>query len=221
MTADTTRAAGRIVGGLLLSGFGLYGGGSALVKAATGGRTAVPENAASPGRLSTGATLVLANSAAVAGIGVLGARVLRHGARRTARVYLGARIAEATLLAGPPASTLCLVALARRGVRPSDDTGPALRVAARAVLEKSETTYWLAMTTLGAGSVLFCRALLNRGLMPRPLAVWGMAGYTVFAAGGVLQLAGHEVGLPLSIPGGLFEGVAGTYLLIKGFSADA
>jgi hypothetical protein len=221
MNADTTTAAGRIVGGLMLSAFGLYGVGGALVKAATGGRTAVPANADSPGRLSTGSMLMLANSAAVAGIGVLGARVLRRGARRTARVYLGARIAEATLLAGPPASTLCLVALARRGVRPSDDTGPVLSAAARAVLERSETTYWLAMTTLATGSVAFCRALLDGGLLPRPLAVWGIAGYAVFAAGGVLQLAGHEVGLPLSIPGGVFEGVAGTYLLIKGFGADA
>jgi hypothetical protein len=219
MTADTTRTAGRIVGGLLLSAFGLYGGGSALVRTATGGTAAVPENAESRARLTTGATLVLANSAAVAGIGVLGSRVLRHAARRTVRVYLGARIVEATLLALPPMSTLFLVALDRRGVPPSDGTGP--RVLARAVLENSETTYWLAMTTLGVGSVPFCRALLDRRLLPRPLAVWGMAGYAIFAAGGVLQLAGHEVGLPLSVPGGLFEGVAGTYLLVRGFGAGA
>lgn len=221
MAADTTRVAGRVVGGLVLSAFGLYGGGSALLNAATGGRAAVPENAASVARLSTGAALVLTNSAAVAGLGVLGHRVLRRRARRAARVYLATRAAEATLLGLPPASTLYLVALARRGVRTSDGSGPGVPGLARAAVKRSETTYWIAMSTLGAGSVLFCRALLDCRLLPRPLAVSGMAGYAVFATGGVLQLAGYEVGLPMSVPGGLFEVVAGTYLLVNGFQAGA
>jgi hypothetical protein len=217
MTALTTRTRGRVVGGLILSAFGLYGGGNALIKAATGGAPALPENAASPGRLSTGATLVLANSAAVAGIGVLGSRVLRRRARRTAQVYLGTRAAEATLLALAPASTLGLVARARRGALTSDGAGPAAGALARAAVQHSESTYWVAMAALGVGSVPFCRTLLTSELLPRPLAAWGMAGYAIFAAGSALQLAGYKVGLALSVPGGLFEVVAGTYLLVNGF----
>src|ERR671920_409094 len=115
-TATTTGRTGRVVGGLFLSAFALYGGGSFLSKAATSGRAALPENADSLGRLSTGATLMLANSAAVGTIGVLASRVLRRRARRTARVYLGTRAAEATLLALAPTGTLVLVALTRKGV---------------------------------------------------------------------------------------------------------
>ena len=217
MTPITTETSGRVVGGLFLSAFALYGGGSALIKTATRGNTALPENAASLGRLSTGATLMLANSAVVAGIGVLASRALRRRARRSAQIYLGTRTAEATLLALAPASTLCLVALARRGAETSDGAGPAVDALARAAVENSESTYWVAMAALGLGSVPFCRTLLNSALLPRPLAAWGMVGYAIFAAGSALQLAGLKVGLALSVPGGLFELAAGIYLLVNGF----
>ena len=160
---------------------------------------------------------MLANSAAVAGVGVLSSRVLHRRARRTAQVYLGTRTAEATLLALAPASTLGLAALAWRGAETSDGAGPAVGALARAAVEHSESTYWVAMAVLGVGSVPFCRTLLTSALLPRPLAAWGMAGYAIFAAGSALQLAGCKVGLALSVPGGLFEVVAGTYLLVNGF----
>jgi hypothetical protein len=217
VTATSIRTTGRVVGGLFLSAFPLYGGGTLLVRAATGGAPALPENAASPGRLATGSTLLLANSATVAAIGVLASRVLRRRARRVARIYLVTRAAEGTLLALAPVSTLVLVALGRRGVETSGASGLAPTALARAAVENSESTYWTAMAALGVGSVFFCRTLLTSALLPRPLAVWGMAGYAIFAAGSALQLAGHEVGLPLSAPGGLFEVAAGSYLLVKGF----
>ena len=47
MTALTTRTSGRVVGGLILSAFGLYGGGNALIKAATGDSSARSRAAAS------------------------------------------------------------------------------------------------------------------------------------------------------------------------------
>lgn len=73
------------------------------------------------------------------------------------------------------------------------------------------------MAVLGVGSIFFCRALLKSALLPRFLAVWGMVGYTVFALGSVLEIAGYGVGFALSAPGGLFEVTAGVFLLIKGF----
>jgi hypothetical protein len=217
VTATNIKATGRVVGGLFLSAFALYGCGSFLIKAATDGTTALPENATSAAQLSTGATLMLANSAAVAGIGVLASRVVRRRSRRTAGLYLGTRAAEAALLALAPGSTLVLVALARGGDEASDGSVAALTALARAAVENSESTYWVAMAALGLGSVFFCRALLTSALLPRLLAAWGMVGYAIFAVGSVLQLAGYEVGLLLAVPGGLFEVAAGSYLLVKGF----
>ena len=90
---------------------------------------------------------------------------------------------------------------------------------ATSAVENSETTYWLAMATLGLGSIFFCQALMRSALLPRLLAIGGMVGYAIFALGSVLELAGYGVGLVLSAPGGLFELVAGAYLLVKGFEA--
>jgi hypothetical protein len=112
---------------------------------------------------------------------------------------------------------LVLAALARGGAETSDGTSLGLVSLARAAVEHGESTYWVAMAVLGLGSVGFCRALLTSALLPRALAVWGIIGYAIFAAGSALQLVGYPVGLLLSAPGGLFEVAAGSYLLVKGF----
>jgi hypothetical protein len=215
----TTRKVGRIIGALLLSAFFLYGGGSFLVASATDSATPLPENAASLGQLSAGATLLLLNSLAVVTIGTLAFRVLRRRYHRTARIYLATRSIEAVLLALAPLGILTLTVLTRGSVETSNSTGSGLQSLARAAVENSETTYWLAMATLGIGSVFFCRALMRSTLLPRFLAIWGIVGYGIFALGSVLELAGYGVGLALSAPGGLFEVAAGCYLLVKGFGA--
>ena len=78
----TTRTAGRIVGALFLSAFFLYGGGSFLI-ASTTDSAPLPDNAASLGQLSAGATLLLLNSVAVGTIGALAFRVQRRRHHRT------------------------------------------------------------------------------------------------------------------------------------------
>ena len=202
------RTTGRIVGGLFLSAFFLYGGGSLLILSSNGNDAALPENAASLWQLCAGSALLLLNSAAVLTIGALAFRVLRREYRRTASAYLTTRTVEAVLLALAPLGTL-LLALSASG-----SSGPA-----RTLVENADTAYWVAMTTLGVGSLFFCLALLKSGLLPPVLAAGGVAGYAIFALGGVLELSGVGVGLILSGPGALFEVSAGMYLLVKGFRA--
>ena len=206
-----TRTAGRIVGALFLSAFFFYGGGSFLVASATDGATAYPSNAASLRMLSAGSALMLANSIAVATIGVVVFKVLRRSHPRTARSYVAARSAEAVLLASAPLAILTLV------LRDSSNSYIGVQRLATSAVENSDTTYWLAMAILGVGSIYFCRALMTSSLLPRFLAIGGMAGYANIAQGSVLELAGYEVGLLLSAPGGVFEVVAGGYLLVRGF----
>jgi hypothetical protein len=215
----TTKNAGRIVGALILSGFFLYGGGSFLVASTADSATALPENATSLSQLSAGSTLLLLNSVAVASIGALAFRVLRRRHHRTARLYLATRTVEAVLLALAPLGTLTLTFLTSGSGETSNTTGSAWQSLARTAVEHGESAYWLAMATLGVGSVFFCEALLRSALLPRFLAGWGMVGYAIFALGSVLQLLGYGVGLPLSAPGGLFEVTAGSYLLVKRFGA--
>jgi len=201
---------GRIVGTLFVSAFFLYGGGVFLVFSAVGDDTALPANADSLAQLCAGSALLLLNSAAVITIGLLAFRVLRREHRGTANLYLGTRIAEATLLALAPLGTLMLAL--------SGSEQPGL---ARTFAENASTTFSLAMATLGVGSIFFCWVLLKSGLLPRILAAYGIAGYAIFALGSVLELSGYSVELIMSLPGGLFEIAAGFYLLTKGFRSPA
>lgn len=210
---------GPLVGALFLSAFLLYGGGSFLIASTTDGATPLPHNSASLGQLCAGATLLLINSVAVATIGALAFRVLRRRHHRTPQVYLATRTAEAVLLALAPVGTLTLTLATRASAQTSNATDSGLQSLALTAVEHSQSAYWLAMATLGVGSILFCRALMRSALLPRFLAVWGMVGYAVFALGSVLELAGYGVGLALSAPGGLFEVSAGCYLLVNGFGA--
>lgn len=217
----TTRTTSRAIGGLILSAFLLYGGGTFLVDSTTGSTTPVPENAASLSQLTAGAILLLLNSAAAVAIGLLAYRVLRRrGHRRTANVYLATRTVEASLLALAPLGTLTLALFAGAGTDTPTTTGSGWDGLALLAVDNSESAYWLAMATLGLGSIFFCRALLKSALLPRFLATWGMAGYAIFALGSLLQLTGYEVGLVMSAPGGLFEVAAGCYLVVKGFQAN-
>lgn len=213
---QSTTTVGRAVGGLILSAFFLYGGGSYLLASTVDGATPLPENADSVGQLVAGAGLMLLNSAAVVTIGVLTFPVLRRQYRRTASSYLLTRVVEGILLAAPAVGILTLALTNPTGAT-TGDSESGLAGLARTFVENGTTTYWVAMAVLGIGSVAFCRALMRSGLLPRLLALGGMVAYSVFALGSLLELGGYPVGLMLSAPGGLFEVVAGSYLLFKGF----
>jgi hypothetical protein len=141
-----------------------------------------------------GPALMLLNSVVVATIGVLVFRVLRRPNLRTAATYLIARALEAALLA----------------------VGVVLLVGMGSV-DGNSLAYQSAMLILGLGSVPFCRALLRDRFVPGWLAVWGVMGYGVLAAGALLELVGLDVGLVLTIPGGLFELALGLILMARGF----
>ena len=69
--------------------------------------------------------------------------------------------------------------------------------------------------------MFLCWLLLRTGLIPRPLAILGLIGYPILAAGTIAELFGIHIGLLLTIPGGLFELTLAFWLLIKGFNPQA
>jgi len=155
----------------------------------------------------TGATLMLLNSAIVAGIGLFLLPMLARLNRAMAWLYLAARALEAVALACGVMSLLLLV-IAERPV-----TQAAIITASR----NNFVAYQAGMAVLGFGSLFFCVMLSRYRLVPRFLAVWGFVGYAVFFAGAVLEIVGLPYGLMLSIPGGLFEVAFGIWLIAKGF----
>jgi hypothetical protein len=210
----SAKTSGRIVGALFLIAFLLYGGGSALADSVTGATVVLGEVVGSQDRLTAGALLMLLNSVAVVGLGVVAYPVLQRHHPLTASAYLLTRGFEAAMLAVGAVLLLTLVPLADEFASTQDESLDSL---ARVVQQGSMDAYWVAMIGLSLGSLLFCRALLRARLLPGPIAIWGFGGYALLATGGVLELFGHGVGVPLAIPGGLFEATAGVLLLARGF----
>ncbi len=190
-----SRVAARVIGILILGAFLTYGLGSAVALANTGG-------AGSAALLSAGVASMLLNSVMVVGIAILVFPIVGRFSTPIARLYLGTRIFEGIGLA---AGAIAL-----------------LTVNGQAAIEMNFLAYNIAMAGLGIGSLAFCALLFRSGLAPRFLAVWGFVGYTSFAVGCLLELAGATgAGLISTIPGAGFEVVFGIWLIVKGFRSVA
>ncbi|MEV6927778.1 DUF4386 domain-containing protein [Dactylosporangium sp. NPDC051485] len=193
MSPKTT---GRIVGALYLLAFLAYGGGGALAIDAHGPR------------LSAGAVLMLLNSVIVVATAVLVFPLLRPRGEGAAAGYLAGRTVE---------SALCAVGVALL-LTQSATAAPEVRELLRA---GNDSAYQIGMLAAGSAGIVFCRALLRTGLVPRWLAGWGLAGYPLLQAGAVCELFGRHLGVAFSVPGGLFEVTLGVLLLARGFRAAA
>jgi Domain of unknown function (DUF4386) len=209
------KATGRTVGGLFLAAFVCYGVGSLLVDSLASHDDALARVGDHHVQLATGALLMLLNSAIVALIGVLSHHIIGAHHRLTSMIYLVARVFEATVLAVGVVFVMMLSPLADEARDQSAHT------LATVLSAGNDVAFQVAMIGLGVASVLFCRALLTGGWVPRLLAWWGIVGYAVFATGALLELFGLAVGVWLAIPGGLFEVALGVRLLRHGFVGPA
>ncbi|MEV7006020.1 DUF4386 domain-containing protein [Streptosporangium sp. NPDC051022] len=211
------RTIGRIVGALFLLAFVVYIAGGALAGAEPQATDTLAGMADDRIRVPAGALLMLVNSAAVIGIGVLTLPVLRPHGEISAYAYLTGRTVEAVLLAVGIVFLLLLGPLAQEYVHATGDTS-VLSALGRIAKEGNRYCYQIAMISAGVVGILFCRVLFRARLVPRFMAVWGLAGYAVFLAGMILDVLGYGVGVFLAVPGGLFEVALGVLLIAKGFA---
>lgn len=218
---SSQRAYSAVIGALFVSAFFLYGIGFGLVTSVTGAPAYLATLAAHQLTLTFGGFLMLLNSVAVVGLGVLFFPILAKHGQRTALTYLIARIVEGVFLAIGVLSLLMLLPLGQLSV----DAGEASRgwaTALGSLLTQSNTmAYQIAMMSLGFSSLFFCALLLRTRLIPRFLAVWGFVGYAIFMTGAIADIFGLHIGVILSVPGGLFELVFGLWLIFKGFQPAA
>lgn len=211
----STQSRGRVVGSLFLLAFAAYLTGSAMVDSGSGTTDLLPAVPDHQTQIAAGGLLMLLNSAAVAGIGVMVLPVLKQHDKIAAYAYLVSRTVEAVLLAVGVVFVLLLVPLATEYAAVGAD--PVLPAIGRLALEGNQYAYQVAMIAVGLGGLVFCRVLFRSALVPRLLAAWGLVGYAIFAAGAVLEVLGYGVGLALSVPGGLFELALGVLLIGRGF----
>jgi hypothetical protein len=195
---SSVRRTARIVGLLFLAGYLTYGIGNPIAT----GIVDSDDRGNSTGLFITGIALMLLNSAAVIGIGVLMFPILRPHNKAIAAGYLGTRIFEGVILAIGVVSLIVLT---------SSDA-----------IDANAACYNIAEAGLGIGSLFFCALLFRTALVPRWLAGWGFVGYACFAAGNLLELFGVTgAALVAAIPGGLFELTFAIWLIARGFASTA
>jgi hypothetical protein len=135
---------------------------------------------------SLGALLIIANSILVVILALLWFPYLAKYSKSIAASYLSARLIEGVLL-----------------------------IIGLKFASWFHLTYQLAMLSLGVGSIFLFIFLLRTKLLSSFWTSWAILGYALLSLGSVLELLGFEVGVLLSIPGGLFELSFGIFLLLS------
>ena len=204
----------RLIGALFLLGFLSYGIGSGLATSLVGSSNFLSTIGASQTLLVTGALLIFLNTGVDVGKGVLFFPILEKHSQRTALAYLATMIVEVVLLAVGALALLLIVPLAKHAGEPGAQTLGSILV------QTNFTAYQMGEMVLGVGATLLCVLLFRTQLIPRWLAISGLVGYPILAAGTIAEIFGIHIGLYLTIPGFFFEVVMPFWLIFKGFKPE-
>ena len=180
---------------------------------------------ASDTEIKAGALLEVLLVVANIGTAVVLYPVLRRYQPTLALGWVASRIVESTLIAVGIVSLLSVVTLQGEGV----GTNATLVTSAQALVAAHDWTFLLGpgfCVAFGNG-LLLGYAMLRSGLLPRRLAMIGLAGGSLCLVNSVGSLFGgweqmSSMGGLLSFPEMIWEGgVLGIYLIVKGFRVPA
>lgn len=206
----------RLFGALFLAGLLVYGVGFGLVSSVTSAPDFLAAVSANSTILVVGAFLMLLNTVVDIGKGVFFFPIAERRGKRTALVYLAAVTAQVVLLDLGVLFLLMLVPLSELagGANAGWTTGMA------SLLTQANTiAFNIGQGTLSFGGLFMTWFLFRGRLVPRALAVWGVAGYAIHLAGVIAEIFGIRIGLMLSLPGGIFELSLGIWLIARGFNS--
>jgi hypothetical protein len=204
----------RIFGALFLAGFLVYGVGFGLVSSVTTAPDVMAAVAANSTILVVGAFLMLLNTVVDIGKGVLFFPIAERRGKRTALVYLAAITVQVVLLDLGVLFLLLLVPFSELAA----GVGAGWATGLSTVLTEANTlAFHIGQGTLSFGGLFMTWFLVRAHLVPRALAAWGVIGYGIHLTGAIAEIFGIQVGLVLSLPGGLFELALGVWLIAKGF----
>lgn len=206
----------RVIGALFLVGFLTYGIGFSLVTSVVGGSNFLSSISASQKTLIVvGAFLMLLNTPVDLMKAVLFFPILEKHSKRTALTYLTTMIVEVVFLSIGVLALLLIAPLA-------DHAGDAgAKTLSSVLVQANAMAYQIGEMTLGVGATVMCVLLFRTRLIPRWLAISGLIGYPVLAAGTIAEIFGIPIGLYLTMPGFFFELVLPVWLIVKGFQPEA
>jgi hypothetical protein len=206
----------RLFGALFLAGFLGYGIGFALVSSVITAPAFMSTLAANSTTLALGAFLMLLNTVFDIGKGVLFFPIAERRGKRTALVYLAAISAQVVLLDIGVLFLLMLVPLSASVTGAGDTWATGLG----SLLTQANTlAFQIGQGTLAFGALFMTWFVFRTRMVPRTLALWGVAGYAIHLVGAIAEIFGVHVSLALSLPAGLFEVAFGIWLIAKGFNS--
>ena len=173
-------------------------------------------------QMVVGALLVLIDSVAVAGIGILLFPILKKKNENLAFGYAGARIIESVLFMVNTIFLLTLLNLSQEFVKAGAPDVVYYKTLGAVLLAAGHWAYLLGLGLAFAISALILNYLLYQSkLIPRWLSGWGFVGATLVFANFLLESFGINPVEILFIPIAVQEMVFAVWLIVKGFNPSA
>lgn len=218
---NTYRTTAKVVGVMYLAGFVVGIGGDILIQSILGAPDHLVKVSTNSMLLAIGAILWLIPVVGDAAHGVLMFPVLKPHHERIAVGYVAARILDAAFIAVMVLFVLLQIPLGSEYLKAGASDTSYLQALSTVLIQAKLYAYDMGMITLGLAGLMLCYTLYRAKLVPRPLAIWGLAGYAIIFCGMVSEVMGSGLGLVSSIPGGLWEVFIGVWLIAKGFNSSA
>lgn len=215
------RTTASIVGVMYLAGFVVGIGGDTLIQSVLGAPNYLTTVSAHSMTVIIGALLWLMAVIGDAAHGVLMFPILKPHNERIAVGYLAARIMDALFIAIMVLFVLLQIPVGNEYLNAAAPAASYLQTLSTVLTQAKLYAYQMGMSTLGISGLMLCYTLYKAKLVPRWLAVWGLAGYAIIFCGMVSDMMGSGLGLVSSYPGGLWEMFIGVWLIVKGFNAPA
>lgn len=157
------------------------------------------------------------------GLPIIMLPILEPYSKRLAYGYLSAAIMATTILAVGTLFSLMLIPLSDGYVNSGSSAAPYFESIGLLLIQGGSYAYHMGMALWAIGGLLFVSVLYKSKLVPRPLSIWGIIGYTILLIGSILEIFGHNAVVEMIgvAPGGLFEIALSIWLIIKGFSSSA
>jgi hypothetical protein len=215
------RGTARVIGLIYIAGMVVGIGGNILIQSILTAPNPLSSIAASSTLLALGVVLWLTAVVGDAAHGVLMFPILKRHSEPMALGYLSGRIMDATFVAVMALLIMVQIPLGAAYLAAGTADTSTLQTMT-AVLHQAELyAYEFGMVTLGVSGLILCTVFYRTGLVPRPLAIWGLVGYALFLGGSLLQIVGVDLSSAHVVLGGVWEGFIGVWLIVKGFKPSA